>query len=75
MNSRQLKAAVRAIASLLNEPRLEPGQRDQLEKARRELGAVARSGKLERDRIFRAVEIVATVALELLADQEARKPE
>jgi len=74
MTSKQLKAAVRAITSLLNEPRMEPGQRDQLERAKRELGTVERSGKLERDRIFRAVEIVANVALELAADQEARKP-
>ena len=61
MKSRELKAALKWISLMLSEPRVGPGQRDRLNKAKRELETVARSGKLDRDRIFRAVEIVSKV--------------
>ena len=66
MKHEELKQALRSITNVLSNPRVGPGQRDQLQKAKRELVAVARSGKLDRQKVFRAVEIVATVLLELV---------
>src|SRR6267154_10493 len=68
MQSAELKQALRFITKVLTDPRIGPGQGDLLRSARRELLAVARSGKLERERVFRAVEIIATVLLELVED-------
>lgn len=66
MRHRELKETLRLMAKVLNDSRVEPGQRDQLERARRELVAVARSGKLDSRRIFRAVAIVARVLSEIV---------
>ncbi len=73
MKSKELKEALRLITKVLTDPRLGPGQGDQLQKAKRELVAVARSGKLDRQRVFRAIEIVATVLLELVEDDATRR--
>jgi len=37
-----------------------------LRKVKRELETMARSGKFDRDRLFRSVEVVATILLETL---------
>ena len=74
MRVKDLKTTLKWISSMLNEPRVGPGHRDQLNKAKRELETVARSGKFERDRIFRAVEIVSKVCLEIIAEDEAGRP-
>jgi hypothetical protein len=66
MKSRELQQAIRLINKLLDDPRLKPGQSDRLRKGKRELEAVARSGKLDERRIFRAIEIVTTVLLEIV---------
>ena len=63
MKHQELQQALRMMNKVLADPRLEPGQGHQLRKAKRELEAVARSGKLDELRIFRAVEIVTTVLL------------
>lgn len=68
----ELKHALRLITKVQTDSRVGPGQGDLLRKAKRELEAVARSGKLERDRIFRAIEMVATVLMELLDDDATR---
>jgi hypothetical protein len=68
MQHEELKQALRQIGNVLTDPRLEPGQRNQLQKAKRELEKVARSGKVDKDRIFRAVQIVATVPVEIVRD-------
>lgn len=66
MKSRELQQAIRLISKLSDDPGLKPGQGDRLRKAKREFEAVARSGKLDERRIFRAVEIVTTVLLEIV---------
>jgi Spy/CpxP family protein refolding chaperone len=65
--AKELKEAVRAISALLNDPRVGQGQRDQLLRAQRELRRLAQSGKPNRRRVFRLVQVVATVALEVVA--------
>jgi hypothetical protein len=66
MKHEELNDALRLVTKVLNNPRLEPGQRDQLERAKRELTNVASAGKFERDKLFRAVRIIAKVALEIV---------
>lgn len=67
MKHKELKETLRLVAKVLSNSGLEPGQRNQLERARRELTNIARSGKLEEGRIFRAAEIIAKVMSELVA--------
>lgn len=74
MKSGELKEALRLITKVLNDPRLGPGQGDYLRKAKRELEAVARGGKVDGARLFRAVEIVATVLLQIVEDDASRRP-
>jgi hypothetical protein len=62
----ELKRALRLLTKALTNPRLGPDQGQRLQRAKRELEAVARSGKFEKDRVFRAVENVAAVLLELV---------
>ena len=66
MAKKELKEVTRLITKLLTDPRLGIGQRDQLMSARRELAKLARSGKLERRRVFLAVERISKVLLEML---------
>lgn len=73
MKNKELKNALRLITKVLTDPRVGPGRGDELQKAKRELEAIARSGKLEGDRIFRALEIVAKVLLEVVADEATRR--
>ena len=75
MKSNELKEALRLVTKVQTDPRLGPDRGDQLQKAKRELVAVARSGKLDRQRVFRAIEIVATVLLELVEDDATRRSE
>ena len=66
MKTEELKSALRLITKVLTDPRVGPSRGDQLQKAKRELEAVARSGKLDGRRVFRAVEIVARVLQEIV---------
>ncbi len=66
MKTNELNAARRLITKVLAKPSIGPGQRDELRKAKRELDKIARSGKLEKDRIFRATERIAAVLLEVI---------
>lgn len=68
MKTEELKRALRLITKTLSNPRIGSDQRDQLRRAKRELEAVARSGKLDKHRVFRAVEIVAMVLLQIVDD-------
>ena len=61
MKPKELKAALRLITVVSNDPRLEPGQRDQLLRARRQLESAARSGRPNKKKIFTAVGTIATV--------------
>jgi len=60
------KEALRLIANALKNPRLRPDDGDQLRKAQRELEIMARSGKIERRRLFRAVQIISRILRNLL---------
>ncbi len=69
----ELKEALRLLAKVQADPRIGPDQGEQLRHAKRELMIVARSGKLERERIYRAVEIVVTVLQQIVEDTQLRR--
>jgi hypothetical protein len=60
------KLALRLITDVLSNPRLKPDDGDQLRKAQRELMFMARSGKIERRKLFRAVRIISQILQKLL---------
>ncbi len=64
MRNMELKQALTLLAKVLADPRLGPDQREQLLRAKRDLIAVMQSGKLDRPRVFRVVETIASVLLE-----------
>ncbi len=64
MRDTELKEALRLITKVQIESEMEPDQWDQLQKAKRELMAVAATGKFERQRVLRAVQLVAEVLLQ-----------
>ena len=66
MKNEELKHALRLITKVQTDPRVGPDQGDQLQRAKRELLTVARSGKLEGHRVFLAIEIVAAVMLQIV---------
>jgi hypothetical protein len=70
MKCKELKETLRLVCNVSSNSRVEPGQRDQLERARRELMNVARSGKLDELRIFRAAEIIAKVLSEIVGSDK-----
>ena len=66
MRNEDAKQALRLITEVLNDPRLKPDDSDQLRKAQRELMLMARSGKIERRKLFRAVRIICHILQKLL---------
>jgi hypothetical protein len=66
MTSKELRAALRLITKVSADPRVGHGQRNQLLIAKRELVKVSRSGKLEERKVFLAVEVVASVLLQIV---------
>jgi hypothetical protein len=68
-----LKQALRQITKVFVDPRLDPGQRDRLQKAKRELEKSVQSGKLDERRLFRSVEIVSGILLEIVQDDTTRR--
>jgi hypothetical protein len=66
VSNEDAKLALRLIANVLNNPRLEPDDGDQLRKAQRVLEAMARSGKIERRKLFRAIRIISQILQKLL---------
>jgi hypothetical protein len=71
----ELKRALWMITKVLADPRCRPDYGDQLRKVKRELETVLRSGKLDQARLFRAVEIAATVVKEIVEDDAGQRPE
>lgn len=67
-----LKEVLRLIAKVQADPRVEPNHGEQLRRAKRELQAAARSGKVDRERLYRAVAIVTTVLLQIVEDGAPR---
>ena len=74
MKVRELDETLSLITKVFSNPSVEPGQRDQLRRAKRELERIAQSGKLKEERVFRAVEIVANVLLEIVRHNADRRP-
>ena len=72
MKSKELKQALCLIKRVSADSSMGTVQRDQLLLATRELEAIARSGKLERERLFLAVELVATVLNDIVDPDAAR---
>ncbi len=68
MQNEELKQALRLLTKVLADPRLGPDQGEQLRRAKRELQTVSRSGKLDGPRVFRVIEIVATVLADTVQD-------
>ncbi len=66
MRNEDAKLALRLITAVLSNPRLKPDDGDQLRKAQRELMHMARSGKLERRKLFRTIRIISQVLQRLL---------
>lgn len=66
MKNEELKNALRLITKVQADPRVGADLGDQLMKAKRELEAVSRSGKSERQRLCLAIENVATVMLQIV---------
>ena len=60
------KLALRLITDVLSNPRLKPDDGNQLRKAQRELMLMARSGKVERRKLFRTVRIISQILQNLL---------
>lgn len=56
---RAMKETLRLVTKVSSNPRVKPGQRDQLLKAKRVLVAVANSGKLDRRKVCLAVKQLA----------------
>lgn len=73
MKTKELIAARRFITKVLANTRLGPGQRDELQKAKRELDKIARSGKLDKDRIFRVTEMISAVLLDVIETDEVTR--
>ncbi|TAK81426.1 MAG: hypothetical protein EPO20_25360 [Betaproteobacteria bacterium] len=66
MKHEELKEALRLLAKVLTDPKLGPDQGQRLQRAKRELEVVGRSGKLDRERVFRAVRNIAEILLEIV---------
>jgi hypothetical protein len=73
MQSEELKEALRLLTKALHYSSVGPARGRLLQSAKRELETAARSGKLDRRKVFLAVENVATVLLELVEDDEATR--
>ena len=64
MKHEELKQALDKLKKVLLNPSLEPNQVEQLQRARRDLEKMLRAGKLDRDRLFRIINVIATVLLQ-----------
>ena len=72
MKSKELKQALFLIKKVSTDSSIGTVQRDRLLMATRELEAIARSGKLERGRLFLAVELIAIVLNDAVDPDAAR---
>lgn len=73
MKTKELKQVLDLLVKVLANPSIELNQRERLLKAKREFETVLHSGKLDRQKVFRATETVTAVLLETLqADAEQR---
>jgi hypothetical protein len=75
MKTKELEQALRLITKALADPRVGPGQGDLLRKAKRQLESTARSGKVEHQKIFRAIELISVVLLEVVKNEATQRSE
>lgn len=73
MKIRALSESLRMVSKVISDPSIGSDQRDQLLKAKRELEKLARSGKLDERKVFRAVELVTSVLLGIVEDEVTRR--
>ena len=73
MKDKVVEQALRQITKVFVDPRLKPDQRDQLRKAKRELEKFMQSGKVDEHRLFRVVEIVSSVLLDIVLADATRR--
>jgi len=66
VRNKDAKLALRLMTDVLSNPRLKPDDGNQLRKAQRELMLMARSGKVERRKLFRTVQIISQILQNLL---------
>lgn len=66
VKTKELKHALDLLVKVLANPKIGPCQKEQLLRAKRDLEDVLHSGKVDRQRVFRVVEVVATLLLESL---------
>jgi hypothetical protein len=66
MKTQELNEARRLITKVLSNPGIETDQQDELRRAKRELDKIARTGKLDRYRIYRVIEKVAAILLDVI---------
>jgi hypothetical protein len=64
--ARELKEVRRLIGAVLSDPRLEDGQRDQLNRLMRELEQLGRRGKIKRRDVVRPFRQIALLLNEVL---------
>ena len=64
MKDVELMQVLRLLTKALDDPRFGPDQRMKLQRAKRDLREVAQAGKFDRSKVFRAVEMIATVLLD-----------
>jgi hypothetical protein len=64
---KELSATLAHLKRALQNPRLGDAQRERLRKGLRELERQKRGGKLDREKVFRATELISAVLLEVLA--------
>jgi hypothetical protein len=74
MSNQELTRVRGKITRVLADPRFELGYGDRLRKAKREFEVMARSGKLNRNRLFRTVENVAEILVEILEENAGQEP-
>ena len=66
MKAKVLDETLSLITKVFCDPSVEPDQKDQLRRAKRELEKATQSGKLREERISLAVEIIAKVLLDIV---------
>lgn len=73
MKVKTLRETLRLVTKVCSDPRMSSDQRDQLQKAKRELETVARSGKLDGSKVFLAVETISAVLLDVVENEVTRR--
>lgn len=73
MLKKELKRARRSLTKVLNKTDLDSGHERQLRIVQRELDKIVASGKLDKARVVRVVEILAKLLLEIRNNENADK--